>query len=70
MQPKISQLYLKEAIQRGLYHDGHKPWRPQQWRPQTITAPKEVHDGHTEDYDGQTMTATNNDGQIHDGHKR
>jgi len=21
--------------------------------------PKKVHDGHTEDYDGQTMTATN-----------
>jgi len=35
----------------GLYHDGHKPWRPLQWRPQTITAPKKVHDGHTEDYD-------------------
>jgi len=55
---------------RGLYHDGHKPWWPQQWRPQTITAPKKVHDGHTEDYDGQTITATNDDGpkKVHDGH--
>ena len=24
------------AHKLGLYHDGHKPWRPQQWRPQTI----------------------------------
>jgi len=31
---------------------------------------KKVHDGHTEDYDGQTMTATNNDGHSNDGHKR
>ena len=34
-----------------LYHDGHKPWRPQQRRPQTITVPKWVNDGHMEDYD-------------------
>jgi len=41
--------------------DGHKLWRPQQWRPQTITAPKEVHDGHMEDYDGQIHDGYNND---------
>jgi len=23
-----------------LFRDGHKPWRPQQRRPQTITVPK------------------------------
>ena len=37
------------VIHHVTFHEdnGSIPWRPQQWRPQTITAPKKVHDGHT-----------------------
>jgi len=34
-----------------------------------MTATQHVHDGHKVDYDGQSMTATNYDGHINDGHK-
>jgi len=26
----------KKTLRLGLYHDGYKPWQPQQWRPQGI----------------------------------
>jgi len=44
--------------------DGHKPWRPQQWRPQTTMAPKEVHDGHMEDYDGYKHDGTKQEAKL------
>ena len=49
-----------------LYHDNHKPWRPQPWRPQTMTATN--HDGH-KPRQPQTMTATTMTATNHDGHK-
>ena len=74
-------MLTRTHVVMSLYHDGHKPWRPEPWWPHTMTMTATTmtatnHYGHKswqwwpQPWRPQTMTATNHDhdGHNHDGH--